>query len=76
MTTYLEVVGRSNWRAILRNSAKSLAERVEATCEQACHRPLAEMIREMVEAYVDVKIEHADISVALYDVVQRVGGPH
>ena len=33
------------------------------------------MIRKMVEAYVDVKMERADISVALYNVAREVGGP-
>ena len=32
------------------------------------------MIRKMVEAYVDVKMERADISVALYNVAREVGG--
>jgi hypothetical protein len=33
------------------------------------------MIREMVEAFVDAKMERADISVALYRVSAGVGGP-
>ena len=33
------------------------------------------MIREMVEAFVDAKMERADISVALYRVAADVGGP-
>jgi hypothetical protein len=33
------------------------------------------MMREMVEAYVDIKIDRADISVALYRVSADVGGP-
>jgi hypothetical protein len=33
------------------------------------------MVREMVEAYVDAKMERADISVALYQVSANVGGP-
>jgi hypothetical protein len=33
------------------------------------------MIREMVEAFVDAKMERADISVALYRVSADVGGP-
>jgi len=38
-------------------------------------KPLADMMREMVEAFVDMKIERADISVALYRVSADVGGP-
>jgi hypothetical protein len=40
-----------------------------------CHKPLAEMIKEMVEAFVDAKMERANISVALYRVSADVGGP-
>jgi len=61
--------------AVMEDHLEAVTKRVEVTCEQACHKPLAEMIREMVEAYVDVKMERADISVALYDVAQGVGGP-
>jgi hypothetical protein len=50
-------------------------EKVEAACEGARHKPLAEMIRDMVEAFVDAKMERADISVALYRVSADAGGP-
>jgi hypothetical protein len=33
------------------------------------------MIREMVEAFVDAKMDRADVSVALYQVAADVGGP-
>jgi Tetracyclin repressor-like, C-terminal domain len=33
------------------------------------------MIREMVEAFVDAKMERADISTALYRVSTEIGGP-
>jgi hypothetical protein len=39
------------------------------------HKLLAEMIREMVEAFVDAKMDRADISVALCQVAADVGGP-
>jgi AcrR family transcriptional regulator len=61
--------------AVMENHLDTVAERVEAACEQACHQPLADMIREMVGAYVDVKMERADISVALYNIARDVGGP-
>ncbi len=51
-----------------------VCERVEAACERARRRPLAEMMQQVVEAFVDVKIERADISVALYRVAAEVGG--
>lgn len=61
--------------AVLENHFNNVATRVEAACASACHKPLAEMIREMVEAFVDAKMERADISVALYRVSADVGGP-
>jgi AcrR family transcriptional regulator len=60
--------------AVLENHLNNVAARVEATCKTACHKPLAEMIREMVEAFVDAKMERADISVALYRISADVGG--
>ncbi len=33
--------------------------------EQARHKPVADMIKEVVEFFVDIKIERADIPVAL-----------
>jgi AcrR family transcriptional regulator len=61
--------------AVLEHHMNNVAARVEAACECARHKPLAEMIREMVEAFVDAKMERADISVALYRVSGDVGGP-
>ncbi|MGA9389116.1 MAG: TetR/AcrR family transcriptional regulator [Candidatus Sulfotelmatobacter sp.] len=61
--------------AVLENHLNNVIARVEATCAGACHKPLAEMIKEMVEAFVDAKMKRADISVALYRVGVDVGGP-
>jgi AcrR family transcriptional regulator len=61
--------------AVVENHFNSVAAKFETACEGACHKPLAEMIREMVEAFVDAKMERADISVALYRVSADVGGP-
>jgi AcrR family transcriptional regulator len=61
--------------AVLENHMNHVAETVEVACENARHKPLAEMIREMVEAFVDAKMERADISGALYRVSANVGGP-
>ena len=47
---------------------------VEAACERAHNQPLATMIEQVVEAFVDAKMERADISVALYKVSADVGG--
>jgi hypothetical protein len=56
------------------NHLNNVAAKVEVACENARHKPLAEMIREMVEAFVDAKMERADISVALYRVSADLGG--
>lgn len=61
--------------AVLEHHMNNVAARVKAACASACHKPLAEMVREMVEAFVDAKMERADISVALYRVSADVGGP-
>jgi len=66
---------RSLLFAVLEHHLNEVAERVEAACDGACHKPLAEMIKEMVEAFVDAKMERAEISVALYRVSADVGGP-
>jgi len=60
--------------AVLEHHLESVTAQVEDACEQARHKPLAEMIKEVVEAFVDVKIARADISVALYKVAPDVGG--
>lgn len=52
-----------------------MGEAVEAACEQARYKLLAHMIKEVVEAFVDIKIERADISVARYRVSADLGGP-
>ena len=61
--------------AVLEHHLNSVAARVEAACESACHKPLAEMVKETVETIVDAKMERRDISVALYRVSADVGGP-
>jgi AcrR family transcriptional regulator len=66
---------RSLLFAVLENHLNDVTARVEIACASACHKPLVEMIKEMVEAFVDAKMERGDISVALYRVSADVGGP-
>lgn len=66
---------RSLLFAVLENHLNNVAAKVEAASESARHKPLAGMIQEMVEAFVDAKMERADISVALYRISADVGGP-
>jgi AcrR family transcriptional regulator len=61
-------------RAVLESHFNGVVAKFEAACERAPHKPLGEMIREMVEAFVDAKMERADISVALARVSADVGG--
>ena len=61
--------------AVLKGHLTVVSDRVEAACEHAKHKPLAAMIKQVVEAYVDVKMERSDISVALYQIAPDVGGP-
>ena len=60
--------------AVFEDHLEKVASAVEAACNQACHQPLEGMIRQAVEAFVDVKMERMDISVALYKVSADVGG--
>lgn len=66
---------RSLLFAVLADHLDAVATRVEAASEQARHQPLAAMIKTVVEAYVDAKMERVDVSVALYQCAADVGGP-
>ena len=61
--------------AVMESHLNSVIAAVEEACEGACHKPLADMIRETVEAFVDAKMERADVSVALYRIAVDIGGP-
>jgi AcrR family transcriptional regulator len=61
--------------AVLEDHFEKVATVILQTCENARHKPMHEMIREMVGAYVDAKMQRADISVALYRIAPDVGGP-
>jgi AcrR family transcriptional regulator len=61
--------------AVMESHFERVAGAVEAACKQASNKPLCEMIKQVVEAYVDAKMERADISVALYQVSPEIGGP-
>lgn len=61
--------------SVLENHLNTVTAAAERACEHSFHKPLSGMMREMVEAFVDIKIERADISLALYRVSAEVGGP-
>jgi AcrR family transcriptional regulator len=52
--------------AVLTDHLDKVASAVEAACDHARHKPLADMIRAVVEAFVDAKRERIDASLALY----------
>jgi AcrR family transcriptional regulator len=61
--------------AVLSDHLDKVAVAVERACEQARHKPLAEMITMVVEAFLAAKLERTDISMALYQFAADVGGP-
>jgi AcrR family transcriptional regulator len=61
--------------AILEGHMNKVTEAVETTCRLARGKPLAEMIQDIVEAFVDAKMERTDISTALYRIAADVDGP-
>jgi AcrR family transcriptional regulator len=61
--------------AVLAEHLDSVASAVEEACERARGKPLSEMMRTVVEAFVDAKMTRIDVSVALYQFAADVGGP-
>jgi hypothetical protein len=61
--------------AVFEDHPEKVSRAVEAACADACHKPMSEMIRRVVDPFVDVKMRRADISVPLYKVAPDAGGP-
>lgn len=61
--------------AVLAEHLDKVACAVEAACERARCQPLSDMVKAVVEAFVDVKMERVDVSLALYQFAADVGGP-
>jgi hypothetical protein len=61
--------------AVLEDHLGKVSAEVEAACQRARGKPLAEMVKDVVEAFVDAKMERTDISAALYRIAAEVGGP-
>src|SRR4029077_10780716 len=49
--------------AVVEGHMEKMTVAVEAACEQAHQKPLSEMIKSVVEAFIDAKMERPDISV-------------
>lgn len=60
--------------AVLEHHLDKVSAAVEAACARACHLPLAAMVQDVVEAFVDAKMQRPDISTALYRIVADIGG--
>jgi AcrR family transcriptional regulator len=60
--------------AVLAEHLDKVASAVELACEQSREKPLAEMVRAVVEAFLDAKLERTDISLALYQFAADLGG--
>ncbi|MGA7808914.1 TetR/AcrR family transcriptional regulator [Bradyrhizobium sp.] len=61
--------------AVLEAHIEKVAETMQTTCAHARGKPLAEMVKQVVEAFVDVKMQRADISAALYRIAADIDGP-
>ena len=61
--------------AVFEDHLNKVTVAMEAACREAHGKPLAEMIHDIVIAFVDIKMRRSDISVALYKVSFDVGGP-
>ncbi len=61
--------------AVLADHFEEIAAAVDAACDQARHKPLAEMIGTVVEAFIDAKMANIDVSLALYQIAADIGGP-
>jgi AcrR family transcriptional regulator len=61
--------------AVLADHFDKVASAVDAACTEARHTPLSDMIRTVVEAFVDAKMARIDVSLALYQFAADVGGP-
>jgi AcrR family transcriptional regulator len=61
--------------AVLADHLDRVSAAVEAACKEAHHQPLDDMIKAVVEAFVDAKMERSDVSMALYQIAADVDGP-
>lgn len=61
--------------AVLDGHMNKVSEAVETACEHARGKPLVVILQEVVEAFVDAKMERAEISTALYRIAADIDGP-
>ncbi|MEO9169426.1 MAG: TetR/AcrR family transcriptional regulator [Aestuariivirga sp.] len=61
--------------AVLEAKLNKTSEAMEIACKRAHGKPIAEIAKDAVEAYVDAKMQSADVSAALYRISAEFGGP-
>lgn len=61
--------------ALLEDALEKSAEALEMACEEARSKPLLEMVRHVVQRFVDAKMVRTDISTALYQISADIDGP-
>jgi AcrR family transcriptional regulator len=61
--------------ALLDQKLERVSTAIEAACLAARGKSVGEMVRVVVERFVDAKMHRADISTALYKISEDVGGP-
>jgi AcrR family transcriptional regulator len=61
--------------ALLDSHLNKVSMAVEQACAQARGKPLAAMVKDVTEAFVDAKMRRTDISTALYQIASDMGGP-
>jgi AcrR family transcriptional regulator len=60
--------------AVLEDHLNRVWSALEEACEQSRGMPLADMMKVVVERFVDAKMERTDISIALYSIASELGG--
>ena len=61
--------------AVVEDHLDKTSAAVEAACERSRGLPLSEMIRNVVEAFVDAKMDRPDVAAALYQAMPNAAGP-
>jgi AcrR family transcriptional regulator len=61
--------------AVLEDHLEKVSTAVETACARSRNLPMAAMVQDVVEAFVDAKMLRPDISAALYRIAADIGGP-
>jgi len=61
--------------AVLERHLSNVSGAVEAACEHSRGKPLAQLAKHVVEAFVDAKMRRTDVSQALYLIAAGIDGP-